>query len=98
MKASAFKSILSAAALAVTAGISTNAVAGQVDETLVEALAVNSKTVSFSRAELNTAEGRATIEREIRNAADAVCGSRDLRIAGLRVMSENQKKRGKGLS
>ncbi len=91
MKAIAFKSILSATALAVTAGISINAAAGQVDETLVEGAAVPSKAVTFSRAELATTEGRDAVERQIRNAAEAVCGSRDVRIAGsLSVLAENE--------
>lgn len=82
MKAFAIKSILSAAALAVTAGLSTGAAASQLDETVVEGIAVPTASVSFSRAELATTEGRATVERKVRNAAEAVCGSRDLRIAG----------------
>ncbi len=91
MKASAIKSILSAAALAVTAGISTGALADQLDETVVEGIALPTKTVSFSRAELATVEGRETIERKIRNAAEAVCGSRDMRIAGsLAVAADNE--------
>lgn len=91
MKAIAIKSILSAAALAVTAGISVNAAAGQMDETLVEAKGVPSATVSFYRAELGTAEGRAKVEREIRNAAEEVCGSRDVRIAGsIAVAARNE--------
>lgn len=82
MKASAIKGILSAAALAVTAGVSTTTLAGQLDETVVEGIAVPSQSVAFSRAELATAEGRATVERKIRRAAESVCGSRDLRVTG----------------
>lgn len=82
MKAIAIKSILSAAALAATAGISVNALAGQMGETLVEAKGVPTASVTFHRAELNTTEGRARVERKIRTAAESVCGSRDVRIAG----------------
>jgi UrcA family protein len=82
MKAFALKSIVSAAALAMTASVSLGAAAEQIDETLVEGAAAPTATVTFSRAELATTEGRATIERKIRNAAEEVCGSRDLRMAG----------------
>ena len=82
MKVFAIKSILSAAALAVTAGVAVGAAAEQIDETLVEGARAPSATVTFSRAELATNEGRETVERKIRNAAAAVCGSRDLRIIG----------------
>ncbi len=82
MKASAIKSILSAAALAVTAGVSISAAASQLDETVVEGIAIPTASVTFNRAKLATTEGREAIERKIRNAAEAVCGSRDLRVAG----------------
>jgi UrcA family protein len=82
MKAFAMKSILSAAALAVSAGLSVSAAAEQIDETLVEGAMAPTATVTFNRAELATTEGRETVERKIRNAAEEVCGSRDLRIAG----------------
>ncbi len=91
MKVVAMKSILSAAALAVSAGLSVNAGAEQIDETLVEGAKVPTATVTFSRAELATTEGRETVERKIRNAAEDVCGSRDLRIAGsLAVAARNE--------
>lgn len=82
MKAIAIKSILSAAALAVTAGISINASADQVNETLVEASAVPSKTVLFDPSELATVEGRAAVEHRIREAAEDVCGPMDYHRAG----------------
>ena len=82
MKAIAIKSILSAAALAVTAGISINASADQVNETLVEASSVPTKVVSFSPSELATVEGRAAVEHRIREAAEDVCGPMDYHRAG----------------
>ncbi len=82
MKAIAIKSVLAAAALAVTTGISVNAVAGQMDETLVEASSVPTETVTFSRSELATTEGRTSVEARIRNAARKVCGPTDYLRAG----------------
>lgn len=80
MKSIAIKSILSAAVLAVTAGISSGAAA--MDETLVEASQVPSKTVSFSPSELATVEGRAAVEHRVREAAEDVCGPMDYHRAG----------------
>ena len=82
MKAIAFKSILSATALAVTAGISINAAAHQMDETLVEASGAPTKTVTFDQSELATLEGRAAIEARVRDAAKDVCGPMDYRRSG----------------
>ena len=77
------KSILSAAAvIAVTAGLSFNAAAESMDETLVEASAVPTKTVTFTRSELATEEGRAAVEARIRDAAEDVCGPMDYHRAG----------------
>ena len=75
MKAIAFKSILSATALAVTVGISVNASAEQIDETVVHGQAVETETVSFKRSELSTADGREAVIDRIHRAAEAVCGS-----------------------
>lgn len=77
MTANAFKNILSAAALAVTVGISVDTVADQADEIFIESFRVPTKTVSFNRAELITDEGRAAVERRILLAANAVCGPTD---------------------
>ncbi|AQA17331.1 hypothetical protein BST95_02900 [Halioglobus japonicus] len=76
------KNILSAAAIAVTAGLSFNVAAENIDETLVEASQVPSKSVSFTRAELATEEGRLAVENRIREAAEDVCGPMDYHRAG----------------
>ena len=82
MKSIAMKRILPAVVLTLTAGLSGHAAAGEVNETVVRGHSVPSVTVTYSRAELATADGRAYVERRIRKAAEKVCGSRDLRIAG----------------
>ncbi|RLQ22073.1 UrcA family protein [Seongchinamella sediminis] len=85
------KSILSVAALTLAAGLSSQAVAGAIDETLVHGAAVATKTVTYDRAELATADGRARVERRIENAAAAVCGSTGFREAGsLAIASKNK--------
>ena len=76
------KSTLAAAALAVSLGTITAAKAGQVDETFVQGAAASTQTVSFSRAELATEDGRTAVERRIHNAAEDVCGPLSYRDAG----------------
>lgn len=91
MKHIAKKSMLSVAALSLAAGLSTPAAAGALDETFVQGAAVATRTVSYDRAELASAEGRARLERRIENAAEAVCGSTDYREAGgLSIASKNK--------
>ncbi len=91
MKNIAIKSILSVAALTLTAGLSSQATAGAMDETFVKGAAAPSKTVTYDRGELATAEGRARVERRIGNAAEAVCGPTDFREAGsLTLASKNE--------
>jgi UrcA family protein len=82
MNKTAIKSILTVAALTLTAGISINASAESMGETLVQADGVRSESVSFSRAELSTDEGRASVERRIHKAAEGVCGPTDYREVG----------------
>ncbi len=90
MNNTAIKSILSVAALTLTAGLSTNAAAESIDETLVHG-AQPSKTVTYDRAELATAEGRARVERRIEVAAESICGSTDYREVGnLSLVSKNK--------
>lgn len=91
MKNIAMKSILSVAALTLTAGLSSQAAAGAMDETLVHGAAVPTKTVTYDRGELATTQGRARVERQIENAAAAVCGPTDFRLAGsLSTASKNR--------
>ena len=91
MKNTAIKSILSVAALTLTAGLSSQVAAGAMDETFVQGQAVPSKTVTYDRGELATAQGRARVERRIENAAEAVCGPTDFREAGsLSIASKNR--------
>lgn len=83
MNTIAIKSIFSAAALTLAAGISMNATAEQeVGETLVQGESVHSQAVSFSRAELATEEGRSAVEHRVREAAEDVCGPMDYHRAG----------------
>ena len=87
----AMKSILSVAALTLTAGLSSQAAAGAMDETFVQGAAVPTRTVTFDRAELASVQGRARIERRIENAAEAVCGSTDYREVGsLTIAGKNK--------
>ena len=91
MKNIAIKSILSVAAMTLTAGLSSQAAAGAMDETFVQGGAVPTKVVTYDRGELATAQGRARVERRIENAAESVCGPTDFREAGsLTVASKNR--------
>lgn len=82
MNKTTIKSILSVAALTLTAGISMNASAGSVSETIVHGQVLPTETVTFKQSELATAEGREAVEKRVRNAAENVCGPTDYRIAG----------------
>ncbi|MEP4145822.1 MAG: UrcA family protein [Halioglobus sp.] len=82
MKKTAIKSILSVAALTLTAGISMSASAGSVSETIVHGHAVPAEAVTFKQSELATAEGREAVEQRVRKAAENVCGPSDYRIVG----------------
>lgn len=82
MKKLAIKSTLSAAAVAVSLGLMANAKAEQLDETFVNGASVPTATVSFSRAELASDEGRAAVELRVHMAAERVCGSQSYREAG----------------
>jgi UrcA family protein len=82
MNNTAIKRTLSIAAICLTAGFGMNASAGTVDETLVQGEAVQSKSVTFARAELRSEEGLATVERRVRQAAKAVCGPIGYKQAG----------------
>ncbi len=83
--------ILPAALLSLAAVTSASAVAGQVDETRLENSSLPSRTVTFLRSELSTAEGRAGLERRIRRAARLVCGSDNHHIAGtLHAVARNE--------
>jgi len=82
MNSQIIKSTLAAATLAVGAVVTSGASAEAMDSTLVRAPAVPSTVVSYKRSELASAEGLAAVERRLRHAAESVCGSTDLRIAG----------------
>lgn len=91
MNNTTIKSILSAAALTLTAGVSVNASAGSVNETVVHGNAVPAQTVTFKQSELATSEGMDAVEQRVRRAAEKVCGSTDYRIAGsLNVSAKNK--------
>ncbi|TDG15780.1 UrcA family protein [Seongchinamella unica] len=91
MNNNAMKTVLSVAALTLTAGLSSHAAAGTMNETFVHGSAVPSKTVTYDRGELATAQGRARVERRIENAAEAVCGPTDYREVGsLMRVSKNK--------
>ncbi len=82
MKNTAIKTILSVAALTLTAGMSVHSSAETLDETLVQGKAVPAETVTFKQSELATVDGRAAVEKRVREAAENVCGPSDYRIAG----------------
>lgn len=77
------KSTLSAAALAVSLGTIMTAKAEQVNETFVQAPAVEARSVYFSQAEMATEDGRSAVEQRIRKAAEAVCGPIDYEAGSL---------------
>ena len=81
MRAIAFKSILSTAALVASAGISMNTAADHVGVSAAEDAYLPVRTVRFDYSELSTTEGRAAVERRIRLAAKIVCGTMDHGIA-----------------
>lgn len=76
------KKVLSVAVLSLITGLSINASADNVSETVVLGHALPHQSVSFYRSELATTEGRATVERRIERAAEQVCGSLDYREVG----------------
>jgi UrcA family protein len=85
------KSTLAATALAVSLGTVTAARAGQLDETVIHEKSAVSATVTFSRADLATADGRELLERRIRRAAEKVCGPLSYRDAGsLGILAERR--------
>ena len=91
MNNKAIKTILSVAALSLTAGIASTAAAGSVDETLVHGQALPEQRVSFHRSDLATEDGRAIVERRIKRAAENVCGSQNLREVGsLSIVARNR--------
>jgi len=94
MKNVAMKSILSAAAISLVAGLSSiNASAQGMEETFVHpagALASDIH-VSYLSSELATEEGRAQVQRRIVSAARKVCGPTSLQDAGgLKMASRNR--------
>jgi UrcA family protein len=76
------KSILVAAIIGLTMGGAATTMAGQTGETVVDGAPLPTITVSFDSTALDTAEGRATVERRVQRAAEAVCGSTDRKPAG----------------
>ena len=82
MNRQSFKYSLAATALGVVLGVSAGASADTMDSTVVHASALPTEVVTYKRSELATDEGRAAVERRLRHAAEGVCGSTDLRIAG----------------
>ena len=93
MKTIAMKSLLSAAALSLTVGLSMNAAADPVSETFVHGNATEapSVTLTYAASELDTAAGRAALERKVERAAEKVCGPLNYRDAGgLSRLSKNE--------
>ena len=91
MKATINKGILPLTAILLSAGMTMNAAADHRDEAVLGDPQVPTKTVSFERSELATAEGRAEVESRIRRAARLVCGSNDHREVGtLHAVARNE--------
>ena len=82
MNKTTIKSILSVAALTLAAGYSIGSAAETVSETVIHGSALHSQSVSYSKAELQTSDGRAVLERKIERAAEQVCGPQGLYEAG----------------
>lgn len=81
------------ASAALAFGLSVASQADSFDETLVQAEpeAANSVAVHFDAAELQTEEGRDSIQRRIRFAAEEVCGPQNMRDAGsLSILKHNK--------
>ncbi len=91
MKNTVIKSTLSVLAVTVSIGVMATAKAEQVDETLVKGEALRTETVTFSRAELATEDGREAFEYRVRHAAEKVCGSVSYREVGsLAIYTRNK--------
>ena len=87
-------SVLTAAALGITLGLSGQVSAGQASEMAVTrpGLGIQTVSIAYSRAELSTSAGRAALHARIRHAAREVCGPSGLREAGsLQLSSRNRK-------
>ena len=82
MNKTAIKSILSVAALTLTAGYSIGSAAEVVSETVIHGSALQSQSVSYSKVELQTTDGRMAVERRIERAAEKICGPQGLYQAG----------------
>ena len=82
MNKTTIKSILSVAALTFTASYSIGSAAETVSETVIHGSALQSQSVSYSKAELQTSDSRAVVERRIERAAEKVCGPQGFREAG----------------
>lgn len=93
MKNFTLKSILSAAALTLAAGVSLNAAAEGLEETFVGSGASGVQTISlqYLSSDLATDEGRDRLHSRIAKAAREVCGPVGARAAGgLRIASHNK--------
>lgn len=91
MKNVAIKSTLTAVAVTLSLGVVMTAKAELVDETVVSTHATGSKSVTYSRAELTTEQGRQSLEARIRRAAEDVCGPVGYREAGSLALSARNK-------
>ena len=93
MKNFTMSKLLSAAVIAVAAGAAMNASAAPYDETYVTTTSegLRQVTVSYDDLNLKTDRGQETLYFRMVQAADAVCGSRNPRVAGgARQVSENK--------
>lgn len=91
MNNTAKKSILSVAALTLTASLSANVAAGTMDETFVHGSQLAARTVTYDPAELSSKAGRERLKHRIEAAAESICGPAQYRLAGsVSRMSKNR--------
>lgn len=94
MKKSTFNSIVTAAALGLTLGLSGHASAEQIQEqaALGNGVQVKSISIPYKSGDLTSDAGRANLYGRIKSAAKEVCGPTGLLEAGgLRIASRNRK-------
>ena len=88
-----FRNTILAASATFALGLSAASQAERYDETVVQAApdSTRSLVVRYHPAELQSAEGKSRIEREIKLAAKEVCGPQSMRAAGsLSILRHNK--------
>lgn len=93
MKTSIFFGTISATVLSLALGLSAPAGAEEAQApNTPRSASTESVSISYSNAELGTEEGRSTLQRKIKRAAEQVCGPTSYREAGsLAIASQNRK-------